>query len=128
LPAVSPFTTAGEVVEGYETLKKLASSRDHIVPGHDPLVLARYPAAHVVGDREDAPALQMRIEVRGVGCEHDVAPPRLPPHASVLSDGGGGPRLRSCGSSRRRPQVTAAAVLCDPSRMSDEARAVLNMW
>jgi hypothetical protein len=34
-----------EVVEGYETLKKLASSPDHVVPGHDPLVLARYPAA-----------------------------------------------------------------------------------
>jgi glyoxylase-like metal-dependent hydrolase (beta-lactamase superfamily II) len=35
----------GEVLEGYQTLKKLASSADHIVPGHDPLVLARYPAA-----------------------------------------------------------------------------------
>ncbi len=34
-----------EVVEGYETLKKLASSPSHVVPGHDPLVLARYPAA-----------------------------------------------------------------------------------
>lgn len=31
--------------EGYETLKKLATSPHHIVPGHDPLVLARYPAA-----------------------------------------------------------------------------------
>ena len=35
----------GEVLEGYETLKKLATTPDHIVPGHDPLVLARYPAA-----------------------------------------------------------------------------------
>jgi len=35
----------GEVLEGYETLKKLATSPDHIMPGHDPLVLARYPAA-----------------------------------------------------------------------------------
>ena len=34
-----------EVLEGYGTLKKLASSRAHIVPGHDPLVLAQYPAA-----------------------------------------------------------------------------------
>ena len=34
-----------EVVEGYETLKKLATSPGHIVPGHDPLVLTRYPAA-----------------------------------------------------------------------------------
>ena len=35
----------GEVVEGYETLKKLAAAPRHLVPGHDPLVLARYPAA-----------------------------------------------------------------------------------
>jgi hypothetical protein len=34
-----------EVVEGYQTLRKLASSPRHVVPGHDPLVLARYPAA-----------------------------------------------------------------------------------
>src|SRR5216684_7241103 len=37
--------SAGEVIDGYETLKKLATSMDHIVPGHDPQVLARYPAA-----------------------------------------------------------------------------------
>jgi glyoxylase-like metal-dependent hydrolase (beta-lactamase superfamily II) len=35
----------GEVLEGYRTLRKLASSPNHIVPGHDPLVLKRYPAA-----------------------------------------------------------------------------------
>ena len=34
-----------EVVEGYETLRALASSPRHVVPGHDPLVLKRYPAA-----------------------------------------------------------------------------------
>lgn len=34
-----------EVLEGYNTLRKLATSRRHIVPGHDPLVTARYPAA-----------------------------------------------------------------------------------
>jgi hypothetical protein len=34
-----------EVVEGYQTLRKLATSPRHVVPGHDPLVLARYPAA-----------------------------------------------------------------------------------
>ncbi len=32
-------------LEGYETLKGLATSPDHIIPGHDPLVLERYPAA-----------------------------------------------------------------------------------
>ena len=34
-----------DVLEGYGTLKKLATSPRHVVPGHDPLVLARYPAA-----------------------------------------------------------------------------------
>jgi glyoxylase-like metal-dependent hydrolase (beta-lactamase superfamily II) len=35
----------GDVLEGYETVKKLADSRHHIIPGHDPAVLDRYPAA-----------------------------------------------------------------------------------
>jgi glyoxylase-like metal-dependent hydrolase (beta-lactamase superfamily II) len=34
-----------DMLEGYGTLRRLASSSAHIVPGHDPLVLARYPAA-----------------------------------------------------------------------------------
>ncbi len=34
-----------EVLEGYETLKRLATSRRHIVPGHDPAVMKEYPAA-----------------------------------------------------------------------------------
>jgi glyoxylase-like metal-dependent hydrolase (beta-lactamase superfamily II) len=34
-----------EVLEGYNTLRKLATSPQHIVPGHDPAVMARYPAA-----------------------------------------------------------------------------------
>ena len=35
----------GDVVEGYATLKKLATSPRYVVPGHDPAVLLRYPAA-----------------------------------------------------------------------------------
>jgi glyoxylase-like metal-dependent hydrolase (beta-lactamase superfamily II) len=35
----------GAMLEGFETLRRLASSDDAIVPGHDPLVLARYPPA-----------------------------------------------------------------------------------
>jgi glyoxylase-like metal-dependent hydrolase (beta-lactamase superfamily II) len=35
----------GDLLEGYKTLRRLASSNAHVVPGHDPLVLARYPAA-----------------------------------------------------------------------------------
>lgn len=34
----------GEVLEGYAKLRCLASSPRHIIPGHDPLVLKRYPA------------------------------------------------------------------------------------
>jgi glyoxylase-like metal-dependent hydrolase (beta-lactamase superfamily II) len=43
---VFPLTyNVGEVLEGCRTLDRLATSRDHVVPGHDPLVLTRYPAA-----------------------------------------------------------------------------------
>ena len=34
----------GDVMKGYETLRALADSIRHIVPGHDPLVMQRYPA------------------------------------------------------------------------------------
>jgi glyoxylase-like metal-dependent hydrolase (beta-lactamase superfamily II) len=34
-----------DMFEGFDTMRRLASSPDHIIPGHDPLVLARYPAA-----------------------------------------------------------------------------------
>ena len=43
---VFPITyNVGEVLDGYDTMRKLASSPNHIVPGHDPLVLEYYPAA-----------------------------------------------------------------------------------
>jgi glyoxylase-like metal-dependent hydrolase (beta-lactamase superfamily II) len=35
----------GEVLEGYRRAYALASSPDHVIPGHDPLVLTKYPAA-----------------------------------------------------------------------------------
>jgi glyoxylase-like metal-dependent hydrolase (beta-lactamase superfamily II) len=34
----------GDMLEGYNTLERLASSKQHVIPGHDPLVLTRYPA------------------------------------------------------------------------------------
>lgn len=44
---VFPVTySVAETLEGYKTLKKLADSPAHIVPGHDPRVLEEYPAAH----------------------------------------------------------------------------------
>ncbi|MBI3435646.1 MAG: N-acyl homoserine lactonase family protein [Proteobacteria bacterium] len=43
---VFPITyDVGAVLEGYAKLKKLACAPRHVVPGHDPLVLTRYPAA-----------------------------------------------------------------------------------
>jgi glyoxylase-like metal-dependent hydrolase (beta-lactamase superfamily II) len=33
----------GAMLAGYDTLRRLASTTDEIVPGHDPLVLERYP-------------------------------------------------------------------------------------
>jgi glyoxylase-like metal-dependent hydrolase (beta-lactamase superfamily II) len=42
-----PFTTAfhiGGMLEGFDLLRAAAPSPAHIVPGHDPLVMQRYPA------------------------------------------------------------------------------------
>ena len=36
--------SVAETLEGYRRAYRLASSRDHVIPGHDPLVLERYPA------------------------------------------------------------------------------------
>ncbi len=35
----------GDMLAGYSTLRRLATSPRHIIPGHDPLVMGRYPAA-----------------------------------------------------------------------------------
>jgi len=35
----------GDMLEGYNTLERLAGGRERVIPGHDPLVLERYPAA-----------------------------------------------------------------------------------
>ena len=43
-----PYPTVysvAEMLEGHATMYRLASSRRHVIPGHDPLVLQRYPAA-----------------------------------------------------------------------------------
>lgn len=44
---VFPVTyNVAETLEGYSTMRMLADSPDHIVPGHDPAVIERYPAAN----------------------------------------------------------------------------------
>jgi glyoxylase-like metal-dependent hydrolase (beta-lactamase superfamily II) len=43
-----PFATTYDVAQtlaGYDALQELADTPRHIVPGHDPLVMQRYPAA-----------------------------------------------------------------------------------
>jgi len=57
------FTLAfnlGDMLRGYRTLHELAESPDHIIPGHDPLVLRYYPAV--------SPALE------GIAVRLDVEP------------------------------------------------------
>ncbi|GGB42932.1 hypothetical protein GCM10011380_35520 [Sphingomonas metalli] len=33
----------GDMLEGFHRLRELADGDDHVIPGHDPLVMARYP-------------------------------------------------------------------------------------
>lgn len=49
-----------DMLEGYRHLGALADSHDHIVPGHDPLVMQRYPA--------------LSPELQGIVVRLDVAP------------------------------------------------------
>lgn len=47
LETMRPYPRAfhvGDMLDGFERLKAIAPSLDHIVPGHDPLVMDRYPA------------------------------------------------------------------------------------
>ena len=39
------------MLDGFETLETIASSPDHIIPGHDPMVRALYPSLHDGNDR-----------------------------------------------------------------------------
>lgn len=48
----------GEMIEGYGILKNLATSPQHIIPGHDPLVMARYAAPS-----KDLDGIVVRLDV-----------------------------------------------------------------
>ena len=50
----------GDMVDGYRTCERLAASPDHIIPGHDPLVMKLYPA--------------VSPELEGIIVRLDVAP------------------------------------------------------
>jgi glyoxylase-like metal-dependent hydrolase (beta-lactamase superfamily II) len=62
-----PFTTTfhvGDTLEGYAKLQAVAPSPEHIIPGHDPLVMKLYPAPSAALD--------------GIAVRLDVAPkPRV---------------------------------------------------
>lgn len=65
-----PFVTSfhvGEMLDGFEALLAQASTPDHIVPGHDPLVMKFYPAPCA--------------DLDGIVVRLDVAP-----HAKALSN------------------------------------------
>jgi glyoxylase-like metal-dependent hydrolase (beta-lactamase superfamily II) len=56
----SPFPIVyhlGDMLHGYDVLRKLAASDDHVIPGHDPMVLAAYPA--LAADAPDIVALHL---------------------------------------------------------------------
>jgi glyoxylase-like metal-dependent hydrolase (beta-lactamase superfamily II) len=57
-----PFTTTfhiGDTLEGYDKLRAVAPSPEHIIPGHDPLVMELYPAA-----RPELEGIAVRLDVR----------------------------------------------------------------
>lgn len=58
---VRPFPivwSVADMVDGYAKLRALAASSEHIIPGHDPLVLARYPAPS-----KDLEGIVVRLDV-----------------------------------------------------------------
>lgn len=52
----------GEMLEGFNTLRRLAESPQHIIPGHDPLVMSRYPA---VASKLEGIAVRLDVMPRG---------------------------------------------------------------
>jgi glyoxylase-like metal-dependent hydrolase (beta-lactamase superfamily II) len=63
-----PFTTAfhvGDMLEGFDRLLELAPDEDHIIPGHDPMVMKLYSAPSP--------------ELEGVAVRLDVAPSGVAP-------------------------------------------------
>jgi glyoxylase-like metal-dependent hydrolase (beta-lactamase superfamily II) len=53
----------GEVIDGYEKLLRLADSPRHVIPGHDPLVMERYPAPS-----PELKGIVVRLDVAPVNC------------------------------------------------------------
>ena len=82
----------GEMLEGHRKCRRLAASEQHVVPGHDPLVMARYPAPSP--------------ELEGIAVRLDVAPVDELPPAPAWPAGAArarpAPRLRARAGPRAR--------------------------
>lgn len=65
MEAPNPFPlvyNVGDMLDGYRTMRELADSPKHIVPGHDPLVMKRYPAPF-----PEAEGIVVRLDVEPSG-------------------------------------------------------------
>ena len=58
--AYATVFNVGDMLEGFTSLKRLATSPRHVIPGHDPLVLRRYQAP--------------KPELEGIAVRLDVEP------------------------------------------------------
>jgi hypothetical protein len=56
--------SVSDMLEGFNTMRRLASSPGHIIPGHDPLVIARYPGANPGGARHCTARCQSGARVK----------------------------------------------------------------
>ena len=65
----------GDMLEGYNTLERLAGASERVIPGHDPLVLERYPAASASTNgwavRVDLPAAELTPRAARTPCQPD---------------------------------------------------------
>jgi glyoxylase-like metal-dependent hydrolase (beta-lactamase superfamily II) len=52
----------GDMLEGFSTVRRLATSLQHVVPGHDPLVFQRYPAP-----RPELEGIAVRLDLPAKG-------------------------------------------------------------
>jgi glyoxylase-like metal-dependent hydrolase (beta-lactamase superfamily II) len=52
----------GDMLEGFSTVRRLATSLKHVVPGHDPLVFQRYPAP-----RPELEGIAVRLDLPAKG-------------------------------------------------------------
>lgn len=65
MEAPNPFPlvyNVGDMIDGYRTMALLADSPQHIVPGHDPLVMEQYPAPF-----PEAEGIVIRLDVAPKG-------------------------------------------------------------